>query len=421
MVAMNKTTVDVNNNDIRYGVYFTKVDKKKRIVSGFATLDNVDAHGDLIPATASREAFARFRGNLREMHMPEAVGKIVSFEEKEFIDPDSGDIYNGVWVDAYVSKGAPNTWEKVLDGTLGGFSIGGKVKQKGRDVSPTGEEVNVIKQYELLELSLVDNPANPLANVMSIRKMGDTMVVEEEADRLHIMYDAATKTVVLSEDPDLDGFEDIGWVVSTDVTDEKLRDAINKFESVLKSESADDEQPAESSNETLDSPEGGATVSKAEEVVEPVEEVETEEVTETEEVEEVAEVEEVEEADDTEEETAKAATVEEVPADEVDDADVLKRLSEEFSAVVKDALAGVKQEQATALDEVNAKIDEFAKAVEDKISALSTRVDEVASDADKATAVKKSADVVEDEDIEKAADESNPWRGAFIDVNSLVG
>jgi hypothetical protein len=421
MVSMNKTIVDVTGNDIRFGIEFTKVNKENRTVSGFATLDNVDAHGDVIPATASREAFARFRGNLREMHQPSAVGKVVSFTEKQYIDPDSGDEYTGVWVDAYVSKGAPHTWEKVLDGTLGGFSIGGKIKQKSRDVLPNGGEANVIKEYDLLELSLVDNPANPLANVMSIRKMGDTMVVEGGAEELHIMYDAASKTVVLSEDPELEGFEDIGWVVSTDVTDEKLRDAINKFEAALKSESAADEQPTESSNKALDSSEGGATVSKAEEKVEPVEEVETEEVPEAVvEVEEVEEVEEVPAGDD--EETAKAATVEEVPADEVDDADVLKRLSEDFSAIVKDALAGVKAEQTSELEAVNAKIDEFSKSVEEKISTLSARVDEVVGEVDKTTAVKKSADVVvEDDEVEKAADESNPWRGAFIDVNSLVG
>jgi hypothetical protein len=35
----------------------------------------------------------------------------------------------GVYVSAYVSKGAQDAWEKVLDGTYSGFSIGGNIKK----------------------------------------------------------------------------------------------------------------------------------------------------------------------------------------------------------------------------------------------------------------------------------------------------
>ena len=33
----------------------------------------------------------------------------------------------------YVSKGAPDTWEKVLDGTLTGFSIGGEINEASNE------------------------------------------------------------------------------------------------------------------------------------------------------------------------------------------------------------------------------------------------------------------------------------------------
>jgi hypothetical protein len=40
---------------------FAKVDKENRTVSGFATLDNVDKHGDIVTSDASKAAFERFR------------------------------------------------------------------------------------------------------------------------------------------------------------------------------------------------------------------------------------------------------------------------------------------------------------------------------------------------------------------------
>jgi hypothetical protein len=64
-----------------------KVDQERRIVSGFATLDNVDKQNDIVTTEASIDAFKKFRGNLREMHQPSAVGKVVSFKEDRYFDP----------------------------------------------------------------------------------------------------------------------------------------------------------------------------------------------------------------------------------------------------------------------------------------------------------------------------------------------
>ncbi len=105
----------------------SKIDKANRIVSGWASLDNPDTQGDVVLKEANQSAFARFRGNIREMHQPIAVGKMISFKEDSFYDTKSGKFYNGIFVDVYVSKGAESTWEKVLDGTLSGFSIKGNI------------------------------------------------------------------------------------------------------------------------------------------------------------------------------------------------------------------------------------------------------------------------------------------------------
>ena len=174
---MNIQKANFSNSESRINMSFpfSKVDKEKRTVSGFATLDNIDRHGDVVTSEASEKAFARFRGNLREMHAPIAVGKVLSFHPEDFFDKESGKTYKGIYVQAYVSKGAQDTWEKVLDGTMTGFSIGGNIVQSSFEPgdAESDKERRIIKEYDLMELSLVDSPANPLASIFSIQKLAD--------------------------------------------------------------------------------------------------------------------------------------------------------------------------------------------------------------------------------------------------------
>lgn len=170
-MEINKAHWSTESDHIRLSMPINKVDKERRIVSGFATLDNLDRQGDVVPAEASVRAFETFRGNIREMHQPIAVGKVVSFKEDTYFDEDSQKFYSGIYVSAYVSKGAQDTWEKVLDGTLTGFSIGGEIHDSEKVFDEKlGKTYQVIKEYSLSELSLVDNPANQFANVLSVQK-----------------------------------------------------------------------------------------------------------------------------------------------------------------------------------------------------------------------------------------------------------
>jgi hypothetical protein len=154
---IEKSLWSSNGDQIVLSVPFTKVNREKRTVSGFATLDNVDQTGDVVTMEASMKAFENFRGNIREMHSSNAVGKMISFKPETYYDPKSQEFYNGVYVDAYVSKGAQDTWEKVLDGTLTGFSIGGKIIESDNEVNKsTGKTTRFIKDYSLMELSIVD-------------------------------------------------------------------------------------------------------------------------------------------------------------------------------------------------------------------------------------------------------------------------
>lgn len=171
MVNIHKASLVANGQQVTLTMPISKVDKEKRIVSGFATLDNVDRQGDRVTSEASRKAFENFRGNVRLMHQPIPAGKVVNFRTEPYFSTADNKQYNGVYVDAYISKGADNIWEMVLDGTLTGFSIGGNVKDSETVLDGESQKsVRIIKDYDLVELSLVDSPANQLANIFSIQK-----------------------------------------------------------------------------------------------------------------------------------------------------------------------------------------------------------------------------------------------------------
>jgi hypothetical protein len=171
MVDLQKASLTTNGQQVTLTMPISKVDVEKRIVSGFATLDNVDRQGDRVTAEASQKAFENFRGNVRLMHQPIPAGKVVNFRTESFFDAGTNKQYNGVYVDAYISKGATDIWEMVLDGTLTGFSIGGNVKDSEPVLDAESQStVRIIKDYDLVELSLVDSPANQLANIFSIQK-----------------------------------------------------------------------------------------------------------------------------------------------------------------------------------------------------------------------------------------------------------
>jgi hypothetical protein len=185
MVDLQKASLSTNGQQVTLTMPISKIDVEKRIVSGFATLDNIDRQGDRVSADASQKAFENFRGNVRLMHQPIPAGKVVNFRTETFFDQATNKQYSGVFVDTYISKGASDIWEMVLDGTLTGFSIGGAVKDSDNVYDPELEHtVRIIKDYDLVELSLVDSPANQLANIFSIQKTNT--VAEGIFEKSHI-------------------------------------------------------------------------------------------------------------------------------------------------------------------------------------------------------------------------------------------
>ncbi len=225
-MLINKASWTTDKENLRLSMPIGKVDAERRIVSGFASLDNVDKQNDIVTAEASVKAFKSFKGNLREMHQPSAVGKMVSFKEDRYFDPNSKKFYSGVYVSAYVSKGAQDAWEKVLDGTYSGFSIGGNIKSWDDAYNADLDKaIRIIKDYELFELSLVDSPANQFASIISVEKVnGQNVVTGSSAETIieNVFYDSENGIVLVSDletaESPISGkdMENIGFVEKND-------------------------------------------------------------------------------------------------------------------------------------------------------------------------------------------------------------
>lgn len=175
----------MHSSELTFTFPFQKINKEQRIVTGIATADNIDLADDIVNFDASVEAFSNWIGNIREMHSPIAVGKLIDWKPVQVMH--KGESYNGIEVSVYISKGAENTWQKILDGTLRGFSIGGTVHDaKKKYVEKAGRNINEILRYSLGELSVVDNPCNPAGMFAMIKSVDGQL--QYVAENLHDVF-----------------------------------------------------------------------------------------------------------------------------------------------------------------------------------------------------------------------------------------
>lgn len=422
---MYETKVAFESDNIRLSMPLIKVDQEKRIVHGFATLDNLDKQDDIVTKDASLKAFERFRGNIREQHDPhKAVGRIVTFTEDSIYDPETNKTYNGVFVSAYVSKGAEDTWQKVLDGTLTGFSIGGAIKdtEKAYD-EDMDKSIRIIHEYDLVELSLVDNPANQLANVISIEKLTDggiqvnTPLVKGGIENVFWCSEDSLVTLKSTEEENCaicgSTMSNIGFVESNDIdkrsTIKSSLEAFKKSNHTVKEASKVAEDAIV--EETVETEAVEADVLKSDEVIEdsaPEMEADVEKADEAPEAE--AEISEVEKSDE----------VAEVEAEVVE-----KDATAELVDNINDQLVSSLSTLTDAVKTLNDKIEEMAKSlngvqtdvadVKGSTESLGKRVDAV----EDTTAFRKSGDlgeVVQEQEMRKS---NSPWGGRFLTTTDL--
>lgn len=150
-----------------------KVNKDKREVEGIATQEVKDVHGQIVDHESMKKVLLEWPGNIREMHQAKAVGKAVSVV--------SDDEQKATIIRARISKGAPDTWEKVLDGTLSMYSIGGTGKLVTTKHADGSAEERIF-MTKLHETSLVDNGACPTAKFEIVKSVDGQSVECMPAD-----------------------------------------------------------------------------------------------------------------------------------------------------------------------------------------------------------------------------------------------
>jgi hypothetical protein len=408
----------------------SKIDEENRLVSGWASLDNVDLQGDIVTAEASMKAFSRFRGNIREMHQPIAVGRMVDYKPDTWYNPADETFYNGIYVTARISKGAEDTWQKVLDGTLSAFSIKGPIiESEPVYAKPTdgntkdAKTLRRVLDYDLEELSLVDSGGNQYANVVSIMKvnghneLSGTITDTKSENVFYCDKHSVAKTSTEDSEECLEGHPmvNIGWIEYDDETKAaKVAEVIAKHNSAH-TENAKQELPATT--------EGGVDV--AEDTAKTVEETKTTEVVEETKTEEAAPegAANVAEVEAPAEELEKAADVSEVEVEEPDFAKMFGDLQSAITSGLEknntDATAAITK----ATEFFESKFEELAKAHGE----LTTKFDGLKADlegvekslkaVESETALKKSGDLggsTEENTLSKR--KKSDWQGIFLDI-----
>jgi hypothetical protein len=431
----NKAHWVTEGDNVRLSMPIGKVDIERRMVSGFATLDNVDKQGDIVTTESSVEAFKNFRGNLREMHQPSAVGKIVSFKEDKYFDPSDKKFYSGVYVSAYVSKGAQDAWEKVLDGTYTGFSIGGNIKTWDDAYDEKMDKsIRVIKTYELHELSLVDNPANQFANIVSIEKVNGQNVVGgylSKAEVENVFWDSESGIVMISDAESAvsptngNKMQNIGFIEKNDKENtEMIKFLVDSAKGISTIKITKEVNPmTEATEAAVD-----AVVENAEVAPEaqPAEVVETPAVAE------------------------EVAVAEEAPVAEAVDGGADSPVAEQAAVEVEkaeeavvDAVSEVKEEVAKAVSEINASLTNAfgdlaatIKSLNEQVAAVTKSLDTVTSDVngiksnfnefgkrvdlvEQDTAFRKSGDLGEIVQESPQVVQKSLWGGRFLTNTDL--
>ena len=177
---------------MRSAIFFqlAKVDEAKRLVYGVATAEVADKAGEILDYDSSVPYFKAWSadiakasggkslGNVREMHNSHAVGKLTELE--------CDDAAKLIKVCAKIVE--DSTWQKVLEGVLTGFSIGGDYVKRWKDSANAA-----LTRFTAnpAEISVVDNPCVGIATFEYIKADGTV-----EKRNLHSVAPAIDKKAV---------------------------------------------------------------------------------------------------------------------------------------------------------------------------------------------------------------------------------
>lgn len=148
-----------------FAVYLpiSKIDEEKRMVWGYASTPTKDLQGEIVKVSAIKAALPDYMawGNIREMHQPSAVGITTEHNVTE----------KGLYIGAKIVD--EPAWQKCKERVYKGFSIGGNTIEK------VGDTITAI---QLIEISLVDRPANPDCKIDAVKGVMEVTVAGVDAE-----------------------------------------------------------------------------------------------------------------------------------------------------------------------------------------------------------------------------------------------
>jgi len=133
------------------------------IIEGYASTNDVDRHGDIVPASVWEAGIKNYLKNpviLAYHDHSEPVGRMTDHRVDE----------KGLFVTARISAAAEDVFNLVKDGVLTAFSIGFRIVDAEYN---SALELFVVKELELHEISVVSVPANQ-NTLFSLSKAFDT-------------------------------------------------------------------------------------------------------------------------------------------------------------------------------------------------------------------------------------------------------
>jgi archaellum component FlaC len=368
------------------------------------------------------------------MHQPSAVGKMISFKEEKYFDPESKKFYKGIYVSTYISKGAADAWEKVLDGTYTGFSIGGKMN-KWDDAynEELDKSIRIIKDYDLVELSLVDSPANQFASIMSVEKVDGVDTIKGDlADVVveNVFYDEESGIVLTSDEETYisptsgNEMKNIGFVEKNDSDKANMiKFLVDSAKGISTIKITKEVNPMSEDTTTVDAP-----VAEAEAVsVEVTPEAQPTEETEKAEVVAEATPEAIEKSDS--EDSATSSTEDAIQTPEAPAAEDAAKADE----VIANAIADIKESVTNAFGDLTATI----KSLGDEVANLKKSLDATTTDVnqikgtfneigkrvdsvEKDTAFRKSGDLGEIvQELDETPIQKSLWGGRFLKFSDL--
>ena len=164
--------------------------------TGYAsTFDVQDSHGDVVRRGAFERSLAERKaaGRPLPMHVMHRFmgGDGVPVGVWKSVEEDAKGLKVHGKISGMNTDGGRLLYERVKDGALGGLSIGYRLQENGATYGKKpGEPKRILTGVHLKEISLVDDPSNPLTRVDAVKRVEPIKSIEDVEHLERILREA---------------------------------------------------------------------------------------------------------------------------------------------------------------------------------------------------------------------------------------